>query len=133
MELALTGESILRGRVEMKNSFLNGSFRVLALFSVFLMLVLLVFLITSRIRNIEDRKNALLLAGQILTSWSRSDYPEIGVYNSTAVSGSVQYGIRRIVSEVSPGIREMHLYVRRNNDIGIELVKKFYDQEKQNL
>jgi hypothetical protein len=117
----------------MKRSFLNSSSRILVLLSVFLILVLVVLLFTNRIRSIEDRRNALLLADQILSSWSRSDYPEVGVFNSTSVSGSVQYGIRRTVIEISPGIREMHVYVKRNNGSDIELVKKFYDQEIRNL
>ena len=132
MALVLTGESTLRGRVEMVHSFLSSSFRILVLLSVFLILVFVVLLFTNRIRSIGDRKNALLLASQVLSSWSRSDYPEVGVFNSTAVSGSVQYGIRRTVIEISPGIREMHIYVKRNSGSDIELVKKFYSQEIRN-
>ncbi len=125
----------MRGRSEMKLSLSGSFFRGLAILSsIFLLLTLVLLLFADRIRNVEDRRNALLLANQIFSSFSGSFYPEVGVYDSTAVSGSVQYGIRRTVSEVSPGIREMHIYVGRNDGSNrIELVRKYYDLEIRNL
>ncbi len=125
----------MRGRAEMKRSFSGSIFRgLIILSSVFLLLTLVLLLFAESIRNVEDRKNALLLANQIFSTWSESFYPEVGVYDSTAISGGVQYGIRRIVSEVSPGIREMYLYVGRNDGSNrIELVRKYYDLEIRNL
>ena len=117
----------------MKHSYSGISLNILALLSLFLLLAAVVHLFSSSIRNIENRKNALLLADQIMSSWSGSDYPEIGAFSTTAVSGNVQYGIRRTVIDVSPGVREMHVYVKRDGDCDVELVRKFYDQELQNI
>ena len=117
----------------MKRSFSGIYLSILALLSVFLLLVMVVNLFSDRIRSIEIRKNALLLADQILSSWSGGDYPEIGAFSTTAVSGNVQYQISRTVFEISPGVREMHVYVKRNGESNIELVKNFYNQEIQNL
>lgn len=126
---------IMRERVEMKRAFSVNFFRgLIILTSVFLVLILVMLLFEDSIRNVEDRRNALLLASQIFSTLSGSYYPEVGVYDSTAVSGGVQYGIRRTVSEISPGIREMHIYVGRNDGSNrIELVRKYYDLEIRNL
>ncbi|MEN8209336.1 MAG: hypothetical protein ABFR50_08795 [Candidatus Fermentibacteria bacterium] len=125
----------MRERVEMKRAFSVNFFRgLIILTSVFLVLILVMLLFEDSIRNVEDRRNALLLASQIFSTLSGSYYPEVGVYDSTAVSGGVQYGIRRTVSEISPGIREMHIYVGRNDGSNrIELVRKYYDLEIRNL
>ncbi|MCK5116719.1 MAG: hypothetical protein KAR44_08970 [Candidatus Aegiribacteria sp.] len=125
----------MRGLAEMKRSLSGSFFRgLIILSSVFLLLTLVLLLFAESIRNVEDRKNALLLANQIFSTLSGSFYPEVGVYDSSAVSGGVQYGIRRTVSEVSPGIREMHIYVGRNDGSNrIELVRKYYDLENRNL
>ena len=115
----------------MKYSLSGSFFRgLIILSSVFLLLTLVLLLFAESIRNVEDRKNALLLANQIISTCNESFYPDVGVYDSTAVSGGVQYGIRRTVSEVSPGIREMHIYVGRNDGSNrIELVRNYYDLE----
>ncbi len=133
--MALIEGSIMRGRSEMKRSLSGSFFRgLIILSSIFLLLTLVLLLFSNSIRNVEDRKNALLLANQIFSTCSESFYPEVGVYDSTAVSGVVQYEIRRTVSEISPGIREMHLYVGRNDGSNrIELVRKYYDLEIRNL
>ena len=133
--MALTEGSCMRGRADMQHSLSGSLFRgLIVLSSIFLLLTLVLLLFSDSIRNMEDRKNALLLANQILSTWSGSFYPEVGVYDSTAISGGVQYGIRRTVSEVSPGIREMHLYVGRNDGSNrIELVRKYYDLEIRNI
>lgn len=125
----LTEGSIMREQVKMKRAFSGSFFRgFIILSSIFLLLTLVLLLFANSIRNMEDRKNALLLANQIFSTLSGSFYPEVGVFDSTAVSGGVQYGIRRTVSEVSPGIREMHIYVGRNDGSNrIELVRKYYD------
>lgn len=127
--------SNMRGRAEMKHYFSGSLFRGLVILSsIFLLLTLVLLLFSGSIRNVEDRKNALLLANQIFSTWSGSFYPEVGVYDSTAVSGGIQYGIRRTVSEVSPGIREMHIYVGRNDGSNrIELVRNYYDLEIRSL
>ena len=121
----------MRGWSEMKLSLSGGFFRgFIILYSIFLLLILVLMLFSNSIRNVEDRKNALLLSNRIFSTCSGSFYPEIGVYDSTAVSGSIQYGIRRTVNEVSPGIREMHIYVGRTDGSNrIELVRKYYDLE----
>ncbi|RKZ07865.1 hypothetical protein DRQ25_10515 [Candidatus Fermentibacteria bacterium] len=113
----------------MKRAFSGSFFRgLIILSSVFLLLTLVLLLFANSIRNMEDRKNALLLANQIFSTLNGSFYPEVGVFDSTAVSGGVQYGIRRTVSEVSSGIREMHIYVGRNDGSNrIVLVRKYYD------
>jgi len=127
--MVLTEGSITREQVKMKRAFSGSFFRgLIILSSIFLLLTLVLLLFANSIRNMEDRKNALLLANQIFSTLNGSSYPEVGVFDSTAVSGGVQYGIRRTVSEVSPGIREMHIYVGRNDGSNrIELVRKYYD------
>lgn|GEM_PF-2960262 len=127
--MVLTEGSITREQVKMKRAFSGSFFRgLIILSSVFLLLTLVLLLFANSIRNMEDRKNALLLANQIFSTLNGSFYPEVGVFDSTAVSGGVQYGIRRTVSEVSSGIREMHIYVGRNDGSNrIVLVRKYYD------
>jgi len=127
--MVLTEGSITREQVKMKRAFSGSFFRgLIILSSIFLLLTLVLLLFANSIRNMEDRKNALLLANQIFSTLNGSFYPEVGVFDSTAVSGGVQYGIRRTVSEVSSGIREMHIYVGRNDGSNrIVLVRKYYD------
>ena len=125
----------MRGQSEMKYS-LSGSFLrgLIILSSVFLLLTLVLLLFADSIRNVEDRKNALLLANQFFSTCSESFYPDVGVYDSTASSTLVTITLRHAVSEVSPGVRAMHIYVGRNDGSNrIELVRKYYDLEIRNL
>jgi hypothetical protein len=109
--------------------YLSASlFRVVPMMLLlFTLLAFVTFLFSDRISDIEGRKNALLLADQIVSSWDQDDYPEIGVFDSTAVSGVSEFEIRRIVSEVSPGVREMHVYIGNVESSRLELVRRFYE------
>ncbi|MBN2586425.1 MAG: hypothetical protein JXA64_08075 [Candidatus Fermentibacteraceae bacterium] len=112
----------------MSDSLKSTFFRVFGgLLVVFVLLGVLLVMFTSRMRELEARKNALLLAGQIVSEWSEIDYPQTGVFDSTAIAGGIRFDIRRTVIEPSPGVREMRLYIGRDGGRSIELARKFAD------
>lgn len=108
----------------------TGSLVVRALVGLLLVSLLLGFLLhlfLGRIGSLEDRRNSLLLAGQIFASRFSGPAPEVGVHDSTAVLGGEVYSIRRIVYEVSPDIIEMRMLIGGDDDAGVQLVRRFYD------
>ena len=60
----------------------------LGLASAALLLGTVVFVFTGRIQELEDRRNALLLASTMVAEWEGVRYPETGIFDSTAVAGS---------------------------------------------
>ena len=59
----------------MADSVRSAFLRVLGgLAVVFMLLGLLLVMFTGRMRDLEARKNALLLAGQIVSDWNGLDY-----------------------------------------------------------
>lgn len=90
-------------------------------------LTVLLWLFTGRMESMRDRRDALLLAGSVIASMEGAPFPETGLFDSATVAGGCRMRIRRVVSEVSPGVREMRLFVGKERGTEIELVRRYYD------
>lgn len=113
----------------------RSSFRLFArmflgLFAVFVLLGTVLMLFMGRMETLEGRRNSLLLAGRVLTRWDSGSAPETGVFDSTATVGGQAYRIRRIVYDIPPDMVEMRVIVGRRNDTGIELIRRYYDNDE---
>ncbi len=106
----------------------NVFFRILlGLSSVLMILTVALLFFTYRIGKIEDRRNELLLGSHILSEWDSRQLPSTGVFDSVVVAGCRKFDIRRIVSDIRPGEREMRLLIGREGRMELELVKRYYE------
>ncbi len=100
---------------------------LLGLLTVFILMTVVLLFFVDRVSLIEDRRKALLLAGQLLTRWESGEVPAMGVLDSVVIAGDTRFQIRRVVIECNPGIREMQLIISRDDRRSLELTRKFYD------
>lgn len=90
-----------------------------------IVMMLLLVMYNTRISELENRKNALLLAGQLISRWDGMENSATGIFDTTAVVGGIRFDVRRTVSEVTPGIMEMRLYIGEDGDWSVELARRF--------
>lgn len=88
---------------------------------------ILMILFSGQVGMVDERRNALLLAGQVVAGWEDRGWPDTGIHDSTVVSGDRGFRIRRVVTELLPGVREMRLLISSEERTSIELVRRFYD------
>ena len=100
---------------------------LLGLVAVFLMMAVVLLFFLDRISILEDRRKALLLAGELMVQWESGDAPAVGVHDSTAVTGDACFMIRRVVIERTPGVREMKLIISRDDRRNLELTRNYYE------
>ncbi|MFO8183301.1 MAG: hypothetical protein R6U39_03935 [Candidatus Aegiribacteria sp.] len=114
---------------------MRSSFRLFArvfsgLLAVFIFLGTILMLFMGRMETLEGRRNSLLLAGRVFTRWDDGRPPVTGVFDSTAAVGGETYRIRRIVYDIPPDMVEMRVIVGRRNDTGIELIRRYFDNDE---
>ena len=80
-------------------------------------------------RKIEQRRSALLIANSMISLYNSERLPEAGVFLDTENTGGMEFRIRRTVTVISPGIRELNISVNYENNVGVELVRRFYGME----
>jgi type II secretory pathway pseudopilin PulG len=80
-------------------------------------------------RNIEQRRGALLIANSMISLHNSGNLPEAGVFLDTENTGGMEFRIRQTVTTISPGIRELSVSVNCENNVGVELVRRFYGME----
>lgn len=86
------------------------------------------FFVQGSIR-IEQRRSALLIANSVISSYNSGNLPEAGVFLDTESIGGMEFEIRKTVTQISPGIRELSVSVNCENNAGVELVKRIYGME----
>lgn len=80
-------------------------------------------------RKIEQRRSALLIASSVVSSYNSGNPPEAGVFLNTENAGGIEFRIRQTVTAISPGIQELSVSVNCENNVGVELVRRFYEME----
>ncbi len=81
-------------------------------------------------RKIEQRRSALLIANSVISMYESGNLPEAGVFLDTENTGGIEFRIRKTVTPVSPGVQELSVSVNCENNVGVELVKRFYGMEQ---
>lgn len=80
-------------------------------------------------RQMEQRRSALLIANSAISSYNSGNLPEAGVFLDTENIGGMEFRIRQAVTPISPGIRELSVSVNCEDNVGVELVRRFYGME----
>ncbi len=80
-------------------------------------------------KKIEQRRSALLIANSVISAYDSGNLPEAGVFLDTESIGGMEFRIRKTVTLISPGIRELSVSVNCENNVGVELVRRFYGME----
>ncbi len=80
-------------------------------------------------KKIEQRRSALIIANSMISLYNSERLPEAGVFLDTENTGGMEFRIRQTVTVVSPGIRELNISVNCENNVGVELVRRFYGME----
>jgi len=93
--------------------------------AAFLLLTGVLLTYRERMERQEKRRGALMVAGGVLYRWDGRDFPETGVFDSTVLVGETLFQVRRTVRDVSPGVREMKLFVGEEGDRYVELTRLF--------
>ncbi|MCK4671729.1 MAG: type II secretion system protein [Candidatus Aegiribacteria sp.] len=78
-------------------------------------------------RRIEQRRSALIIANSAISSYNSENLPEAGVFLDTENIGGMEFRILKTVTAISPGIRELSVSVNSENNVGVELVRRFYE------
>ena len=86
-------------------------------------------LFSEQVGRVDERRNAIFLASQIITRWDELDWPDTGMHDSAVVSGDEEFRIRRVVTEILPGVREMRLLISSDERTSIEIIRRFYNDE----
>ncbi len=80
-------------------------------------------------KKIEQRRSALLIANSVVSSYNSGNIPEAGVFLDIENTGGMEFRIRQTVTAISPSIRELSVSVNCENNVGVELVRRFYGIE----
>ncbi len=106
---------------------------VMASFVMLLVLGTVVFAINFFVqgsRKIEQRRSALLIANSVISSYNSVELPETGVFTETENTGGTDFRIRKAITEISPSILELSVSVTCENNVDVELVRRFYGMEE---
>ncbi len=106
---------------------------IVASFAMLLVLGTLAFALNFFVqgsRRIEQRRSALLIANSVVSSYNSGNLPDAGVFLDTEDAGGMEFRIRQTVSAISPSIRELNVSVNCENNVGVELVRRFYGMEQ---
>ncbi|MCK5063833.1 MAG: hypothetical protein KAQ97_01050 [Candidatus Fermentibacteraceae bacterium] len=106
---------------------------IVASFGMLLVLGTLAFALNFFVqgsRRIEQRRSALLIANSVVSSYNSGNLPDAGVFLDTEDAGGMEFRIRQTVSAISPSIRELNVSVNCENNVGVELVRRFYGMEQ---
>jgi len=85
---------------------------------------------SGTVNDMEFRRGALLLASRAALEFQDEDYPDVGISISSVRSGGRVYSVQRSIVELSPGVREMRIFVGQGED-GIEFIRRFYSEETE--
>ncbi len=66
---------------------------------------------------------------QLVGKPNSGNLPEAGVFLDTENIRGIEFGIRKTVIAISPGIRELNVSVNYENNVCVELVRRFYGME----
>ncbi|NOQ21739.1 MAG: hypothetical protein GQ565_03675 [Candidatus Aegiribacteria sp.] len=103
-----------------------------ASFATLLVLGTVAFALNFFVRGtvkIEQRRSALLIANSAISSYNSGNLPEAGVFLDTENTGGIEFRIRKTVTAISPSVRELRVSVNCENNVGVELVRRFYGME----